>query len=47
MATMEEKDSKKKIAFAGDWINRIWTEEEINEKRAFYARSGIKVFKNG
>ena len=45
MSTMEEKDSQKKVAFAGDWINRRWTKEEMDEKRAFYARSGIKVFK--
>jgi len=45
MATMEEKDKQIKIAFAGDWINRRWTEEEMDEKRAFYAWSGIKVFR--
>lgn len=44
MVTMEEKDKEKSRVFVGVLINQRFSEEEMNERREFYARSGVKVF---
>ena len=41
----KDKEKEKSKVFVGELINQRFSEGEMDERREFYAKAGIKVFK--